>query len=149
MKIMKHIGVRWIFALALFVCFLLANESSFSFAAEKKKTEEKVVHGVMIVSLDAPLRATIGNKVNIEVVVGNERAAKITTILTVTCPTTKQLIGREAETLDSLSSQKIVYTWNTAGFTEGTYIIQAEVEKVPDETDFDDNIRKVEVLLVR
>lgn len=149
MKIMKHSRGRWFFVLALFVCFLLANELSFSFAEEKKKTEVKVVHGVMIVSLDAPLQATIGNKVNIEVVVGNERAAKITTILTVTCPTTKQLIGREAETLDSLSSQKIVYTWNTAGFAEGTYLIQAEVEKVPDETDLDDNVRNVEVQLVR
>jgi hypothetical protein len=149
MKMTKHVAGRWLLALVLFLCFIFSNELPFSFAGEKNKAEVKEVHGVMIVSLDAPLRATIGRKVNIEVVVGNERAAKITTILTVTCPTTKQLIGREAETLGSLSSQKIVYTWNTAGLTEGAYIIQAEVEKLPDETDLDDNVRKVEVLLVR
>ena len=61
----------------------------------------------MIVTLDAPMRAIIGRKVNVEVVVGNERTTKVTTILTVTCPTTKQQIGREAETLNGLSSQKL------------------------------------------
>lgn len=121
---------------------------SYCFAEEKKKTPQEV-HGVMIVSMDAPLRATIGKKVNIEVVVGNERATKVTTILTITCPTTKQQIGREAETLKSLSSQKIVYSWNTEGLTEGSYVIRAEIEKVPDETDLDDNVREIEVLLVR
>ena len=145
----KHVKVIGLLALVLFLCFIFSNVPPFGFAGEKKKAEVKEVHGVMIVSLDAPMRATIGRKVNIEVVVGNERADKITTILTVTCPTTKQLIGREAETLNSLSSQKIVYTWNTAGLTEGAYIIQAEVEKLPDETNLEDNVRKVEVLLVR
>ncbi|MFO0793828.1 MAG: hypothetical protein U0586_07175 [Candidatus Brocadiaceae bacterium] len=149
MKMTKHVKVVGLLALVLFICFIFSNELPSCYAGEKKKAEVKEVHGVMIVSLDAPLRATIGRKVNIEVVIGNERADKITTILTVTCPTTKQLIGREAETLDGLSSQKIVYTWNTAGLTEGAYIIQAEVEKAPDETDLDDNVRKVEVLLVR
>ena len=149
MKTTKHIRIIGLLALVLFSCFIFSNGLPSCFSGEKKKAEVKEVHGVMIVSLDVPMRATIGRKVNIEVVVGNERAAKTATILTVTCPTTKQLIGREAETLDSLSSQKIVYTWNTDGLTEGAYIIQAEVEKVPDETDLDDNVRKVEVLLVR
>ena len=114
--------------------------------AEKKKAEIPMT-GVTIVSLDAPLRATIGRKVNIEIVAGNERATKVTTILTVTCPTTKQQIGREAETLEALTSQKITYTWNTEGFKEGTYVIQAELEKVPDETVLDDNRRQIEILL--
>ncbi len=149
MKMTKHVKVIGLLALVLFICFIFSNELPSCYAGEKKKAEVKEVHGVMIVSLDAPMRATIGRKVNIEVVVGNERADKITTILTVTCPTTKQLIGREAETLGGLSSQKIVYTWNTSGLTEGAYIIQAEVEKAPDETNLDDNVRKVEVLLVR
>lgn len=107
------------------------------------------MHGVTIVTMDAPLRATIGRKVNVEVVVGNERAAKVTTILTVTCPTTKQQIGREAETLDGLSSQKIVYSWNTEGLKEGTYVLRAELEKVPDETDVADNVRQIEIILQR
>lgn len=55
----------------------------------------------MIVSLDAPFRATIGKRVNIEIVIGNERAEKVAMILTVTCPTTKRQIGREAKTLDN------------------------------------------------
>jgi len=136
------------FMFVLFVWCLLVNGSSYCIAEEKKKGET-VVHGVTIVTMDAPLQATIGRKVNVEVVVGNERATKVTTILTVTCPTTKQQIGREAETLDGLSSQKIVYSWNTEGLKEGTYVIRAEVEKVPDETDVDDNVRQVEIILQR
>lgn len=136
------------FIFVLFVWCLLVNGSSYCIAEEKKKGES-VVHGVTIVTMDAPLRATIGRKVNVEVVVGNERATKVTTILTVTCPTTKQQIGREAETLDGLSSQKIVYSWNTEGLKEGTYVIRAEVEKVPGETDVDDNVRQLEIILER
>ena len=134
------------FMFVLFVWCLLVNGSSYCIAEEKKKGET-VVHGVMIVTMDAPLQATIGRKVNVEVVVGNERATKVTTILTVTCPTTKQQIGREAETLDGLSSQKIVYSWNTEGLKEGTYVIRAEVEKVPGETDVNDNVRQLEIIL--
>ena len=96
--------------------------------SRRKEKAESVVHGVTIVAMDAPLRATIGRKVFVEVIVGNERVTKVTTILTVTCPTTKQQIGREAETLDGLSSQKIVYSWNTEGLKEGTYVIRAGVE---------------------
>jgi hypothetical protein len=136
------------FMFVLFVWCLLVNGSSYCIAEEKKKGET-VVHGVTIVTMDAPLRATIGRKVNVEVVVGNERAAKVTTILTVTCPTTKQQIGREAETLEGLSSQKIVYSWNTEGLKEGTYVIRAEVEKVPGETDIIDNVRQLEIILER
>ena len=136
------------FMFVLFVWCLLVNGSSYCIAEEKKKGET-VVHGVMIVTMDAPLRATIGRKVNVEVIIGNERATKVTTILTVTCPTTKQQIGREAETLDGLSSQKIVYSWNTEGLKEGTYVIRAEVEKVPGETDVNDNVRQLEIALVR
>ncbi|MBM4066532.1 MAG: hypothetical protein FJ266_12985 [Planctomycetes bacterium] len=136
------------FMFVLFVWCLLVNGSSYCIAEEKKKGET-VVHGVTIVTMDAPLRATIGRKVNVEVVVGNERATKVTTILTVTCPTTKQQIGREAETLDGLSSQKIVYSWNTEGLKEGTYVLRAEVEKVPGETDVDDNVRQLEIILER
>lgn len=136
------------FMFVLFVWCLLVNGSSYCIAEEKKKGET-VVHGVTIVTMDAPLRATIGRRVNVEVVVGNERATKVTTILTVTCPTTKQQIGREAETLDGLSSQKIVYSWNTEGLKEGTYVLRAEVEKVPGETDVDDNVRQLEIILER
>ena len=136
------------FMFVLFVWCLLVNGSSYCIAEEKKKGES-VVHGVTIVTMDAPLRATIGRKVNVEVIVGNERATKVTTILTVTCPTTKQQIGREAETLDGLSSQKIVYSWNTEGLKEGTYVIRAEVEKVPGETDVNDNVRQLEIILER
>ena len=136
------------FMFVLFVWCLLVNRSSYCAAEEKKKGETEV-HGVMIVTMDAPLRATIGTKVFVEVLIGNERATKVTTILTVTCITTKQQIGREAETLDGLSSQKIVYSWNTEGFKEGSYTIRAEVEKVPDETDVDDNVRQIEIALVR
>ena len=136
------------FMFVLFVWCLLVNGSSYC-AAEEKNKEKSVVHGVMIVTMDAPLRATIGTKVFVEVLIGNERATKVTTILTVTCLTTKQQIGREAETLDGLSSQKIVYTWNTEGLKEGSYTIRAEVEKVPDETDVDDNVRHIEILLER
>ena len=132
----------------LFVWCLLVNGSSYCIAEAKKKAES-VVYGVTIVAMDAPLRATIGRKVNVEVVVGNERATKVTTILTVTCATTKQQIGREAETLHGMSSQKIVYSWNTDGLKEGTYVIRAEVEKVPDETDIDDNVRLIEIILQR
>ena len=130
----------------LFVWCLLVNGSSYCIAEAKKKAES-VVYGVTIVAMDAPLRATIGRKVNVEVIVGNERATKVTTILTVTCPTTKQQIGREAETLEGLSSQKIVYSWNTEGLKEGTYVIRAEVEKVPGETDVNDNVRQLEIIL--
>ena len=90
-----------------------------------------------------------GRKVFVEVLIGNERATKVTTILTVTCPTTKQQIGSEAETLNGLSSRKIVYSWNTEGLKEGSYTIRAEVEKAPGETDVDDNVRQIEIALVR
>lgn len=145
---MNYYRKNWQVILILSLWTLLSIRSSYGLAAEKKE-EEPVVHGVTIVALDAPMRATIGRKVNIEVVIGNERASKVTTILTVTCPTTKQQIGREAETLDSLASQKIVYTWDTEGLKEGTYVIRTEIEKVPDETDIDDNVRQIEILLLR
>ncbi len=145
---MKCDMTGWGMLLVLFIGTFLSFGTSNGLADEKKKTAQ-VVPGVIIVSLDAPLRATIGRKVHIEIVIGNERASKATTILTVTCPTTKQQIGREAETLESLASQKIVYTWNTDGLKEGTYVIRAELEKVPDETNIDDNVREIEVLLQR
>lgn len=136
------------FIFVLFVWCLLVNGYSYCIAEEKKK-KESVVHGVTIVTMDAPLRATIGRKVFVEVLIGNERATKVTTILTVTCLTTKQQLGREAETLEGLSSQKIVYGWNTEGLKEGSYTIRAEVEKVPGETEVDDNVRHIEIALVR
>ena len=134
--------------LILFSWCLLSSELSYSLADEKKKTEFREALGVMIVSLDLPLRATIGNKVIIEIVIGNERTIKVTTILTATCLTTNQIIGREAETLDSLSSQKIIYTWNTEGLKEDTYIIRAELEKIPREANIDDNVKEVSIFLV-
>ncbi len=136
-------------AFGFFVGYILLNCLPYSLAAEKKPAAPAVVPGVTIVSFDAPLRAVIGRKVNIETIIGNERATKVTTILTVTCPTTKQQIGREAETLDGLSSQKIVYTWNTEGLKEGTYILRVEIEKVPDETDVSDNVKQIEILLMK
>ena len=150
---MKYYLKGWSVFLVLFTCCSLLVVSTYSWTDEKKKVEKKKVEpevqGVTIVSLDAPMRATIGRKVNIEIIIGNERATKLTTILTVTCPTTKQQIGREAETLDGLSSQKIVYSWNTEGLKEGTYVIRAELEKAPDETDLEDNVRELEILLQR
>ncbi|MEP9411235.1 MAG: hypothetical protein HRF42_07485 [Candidatus Brocadia sp.] len=145
---MKYKIRIWMPILALFIWTFLSNGTSYGQADVKKKAEA-VIRGVTIVSLDAPLRATIGRKVAIEIVIGNERASKVTTILTVTCLTTKQQIGREAETLEGLTSQKIVYIWDTEGLKEGTYVIRAELEKVPDETDIEDNVREIEVLLHR
>ncbi|HHT9125457.1 MAG TPA: hypothetical protein ACFYD6_06505 [Candidatus Brocadiia bacterium] len=129
------------------VILLLSIGSSYSLAAEKEKEEE--VHGVAVVSLDAPMRATIGRNVNIEVVIGNETPTKLTTVLTVTCLTTEQQIGMEAKALDGLASHKIVYSWNTERLKEGTYVIRAELEPVPGETDIDDNVKQVEVFLER
>ena len=63
------------FMFVLFVWCLLVNGSSYCIAEEKKKAES-VVHGVTIVAMDAPLRATIGRKVFVEVIVGNERGNK-------------------------------------------------------------------------
>lgn len=139
----------WKVILILFIGTILLIKLPGSCRAAETKKAQPPVHGVTIVSLDAPLRSTIGRKVNIEVVIGNERASNVTTILTITCPTTKQQIGREAETLNGLSSQKITYSWNTDGLKEGTYVIRAELEKVPDETNLDDNVRQIEILLQR
>jgi len=136
-------------ALILFAVFLLVSGLSYSYATEKKKVDPAKAEGVAIVALDVPMRAPIGKKVGIEVVIGNERAEKVTTILTVTCPTTKQQIGREAATLNGFSSQKIVYTWNTEGQKEGCYIIKAELTSIPDETCLEDNVRQVDILLIR
>lgn len=116
--------------------------------ADEKKKYEPIVHGVMIVSMNLPLLETIGNKVNVDVVIGNERTTKVTTILTITCSTTKQLIGREAETLEGLSSKRIVYSWDTSGLKEDTYTIRAELEKVPGETYVDDNSRQVNIFMI-
>lgn len=135
------------FGLVLFFGCYLSCGLPQSLADEKKKYEP-MVGGVMIVSLDMPLRATIGEKVNIEVIIGNERTTKVTTILTITCPKTDQLIGREAETLEGLSSQKIVYNWDTEGLKEDVYTIRAELEKVPRETFLDDNLRELRIFLV-
>ena len=127
----------------LFVIFLfVGNGISHSYAQSE-------VHGVAIVSMDAPLNASIGKKVNIELVVGNEQKTKVATILTVTCHETGQQIGREAINLDGSASRKIVYTWNTEGLKEGTYRIHAVVEKIPGETEIDDNVKHLEVVLVR
>ena len=133
----------------LVVSFLASNGFSGSHAAEKKKEDPAKAKGVTNVALDVPMLATIWRKVNVEIVIGNERAEKVTTILTVTCPTTKQQIGREAETLDGFTSQKIVYTWNTEGQKEGCYIIKAELTSAPDETYTEDNVRQVDILLMK
>lgn len=134
----NRIGVFFLFVLFLFA----GNGISHSYAQSE-------VHGVAIVSMDVPLNVTIGKKVNIEVVVGNEQKTKVATILTVTCHQTGQQIGREALNLDGSASRKIVYTWDTEGLKEGTYRIHAEVEKIPGETDVDDNVKHLEVVLVR
>ena len=127
----------WRVILILFIGTILSIKLSDSCRAAEIKKAQPPVHGVTIVSLDTPLRSTIGRKVNIEVVVGNERASNVTTILTI------------AETLNGLSSQKITYSWNTNGLKEGTYVIRAELEKVPEETNLDDNVRQIEILLQR
>ena len=145
---MEHLMKRRVM-LILFVLSLLASGLSYSYAAEKKKEDPAKAQGVTIVTLDVPMRATIGRKVNVEIIIGNERADKVTTILTVTCPTTKQQIGRESETLNRFSTQKIVYTWNTEGLKEGCYIIKAELTSAPDETYTEDNVRQLDILLVR
>ena len=145
---MEHLMKRRVM-LILFVLSLLARGLSYSYAAEKKKEDPAKAQGVTIVTLDVPMRATIGRKVNVEIIIGNERADKVTTILTVTCPTTKQQIGRESETLNRFSSQKIVYTWNTEGLKEGCYLIKAELTSASDETYTEDNVRQVDILLVR
>ena len=136
----KLMAVLFLFVMFLFVESGISNSSS---------QAESDVHGVAIVSMDAPLNASIGKKVNIELVVGNEQKTKVATILTVTCHETGQQIGREALNLDGSSSRKIVYTWNTEGLKEGTYRIHAEVEKIPGETDIDDNVKHLEVVLGR
>ncbi|MBI2471961.1 MAG: hypothetical protein HYV59_12080 [Planctomycetes bacterium] len=138
----------WVLQVVLFFGCFLSCGSLYGQSDEKKKPDFKESLGVMIVSLDLPLLATIGNKVIIEIVIGNERTTKVTTILTVTCLTTNQIIGQEAETLDGLSSQKIVYTWDTGGLKEDTYIIRAELEKVPREANIDDNVKEVSIFLV-
>ena len=145
---MEHLMKRRVM-LILFVLFLLASGLSYSYAAEKKKEDPAKAQGVTIVTLNVPMRATMGRKVNVEIIIGNERADKVTTILTVTCPTTKQQIGRESETLNRFSSQKIVYTWNTEGLKEGCYIIKAELTSASDETYTEDNVRQVDILLAR
>lgn len=130
-----------------FGCFLLSG-SSYCLADEKKKVEPRDTRGVMIVSLNVPLRATLGSKIYVEIIVGNERTTKVTTILTVTCLTTDQIIGREAETLDGLSSHKIVYGWDTKELKEDRYLIRAELEDVPGEMHLDDNVKQVDIFLV-
>ena len=136
----KLMAVLFLFVMFLFVESGISNSSS---------QAESDVHGVAIVSMDAPLNASIGKKVNIELVVGNEQKTKVATILTVTCHETGQQIGREALNLDASASRKMVYTWNTEGLKEGTYRIHAEVEKIPGETDIDDNVKHLEVVLGR
>ncbi len=141
---------KWNVLLMLFaVSFLASNGFSRSHAAEKKKEDPSKAKGMTIVALDVPMRATVGKKVAVEIVIGNERSEKVTTILTVTCPTTKQQIGREAETLEGFTSQKIVYIWNTEGQKEGCYIIKAELTSAPDETYTEDNVRQVDILLIK
>ena len=147
---MEYLRKGSVLLMLLVVSFLASNGFSGSHAAEKIKKEDPAkAKGVTIVALDVPMRATVGKKVNVEIVIGNERAEKVTTILTVTCPTTKQQIGREAETLDGFTSQKIVYTWNTEGQKEGCYIIKAELTSAPDETYAEDNVRQVDILLMK
>ncbi len=119
-----------------FGCFLL-SELSYCLANEKKKIEHKDARGVMIVSLNVPLRATLGNKIYVEIIVGNERTTKVTTILTVTCLTTDQIIGREA-----------VYSWDTKELKEDRYVILAELEDVPGEMHLDDNVKQADIFLV-
>lgn len=80
----KLMTILFLFVVSLFI----ENGLSYSLAQA-----ESDVHGVAIVSMDAPLNASIGKKVNIELVVGNEQKAKVATILTVTCHETGQQIG--------------------------------------------------------
>ena len=67
---MKYCIHGWGLKLVLFLGCFLSCESLYGQSDEKKKTEFKEALGVMIVSLDLPLRATIGNKVIIEIVIG-------------------------------------------------------------------------------
>jgi len=49
------------------------------------------------------------------------------------------LIGQLTATLAALDSRAMTYVWNTSGISEGEYTITAEVERVPWETELEDN----------
>jgi len=48
-------------------------------------------------------------------------------------------IGKLTITLAALDSENLTYTWNTSEIAEGKYTLTAEVEKVPWETELEDN----------
>ena len=97
------------------------------------------VHDVAVTNVTAS-EASINQGTSLAVNVTVENQGDETETINVTLYANQTLIQTENVTLPSNSSTIISFMWNTTSFTLGDYILKAEAQQVPDETDLSDNI---------
>jgi hypothetical protein len=97
------------------------------------------VHDVAVTNVTAS-EASINQGTSLTVNVTVENQGEETETVNVTLYANQTLIQTENATLPSNSSTIISFMWNTTSFTLGDYILKAEAQQVPSETDLSDNI---------
>ena len=97
-----------------------------------------LVHDVAVTDVTpSPTVAAPGQSVSVTVAVENE--GDFAETFNVTAYYDASDIGTESVTLDSHANTTLIFTWNTAIVLDGTYLISAEADVVPGETDTSDN----------
>jgi len=95
-------------------------------------------HDIAIINVSAsPSTVLPGNTVNINVTVQNQGG--FNEVFNVTSYANTYVIGTQTVSLDKGSSMTIPFTWDTAGFGKGDYIILASASIVSEEIDTRDN----------
>jgi len=101
--------------------------------------EVKAIRDIAVVSVTvSPSTVTVGQTVNITVVVKNEGLVSET--FNVTSYYNQTIIGTQTLiNLDAGANQTLLFVWNTTEVSMGNYIVKAVASTVMDETDTDDN----------
>ena len=84
-------------------------------------------------------KTVIGQGYSANITVTSENQGSLIQLFNVTVPANASVIQTNTVFLTSGNSTTLVITWDTSGWAKGAYIISAEAETVPAETDTADN----------
>lgn len=131
---------------------VLVNDSSTVFTYENRTCKFEIQKGVSIIEVwtqihdvavanivVSPMTMSQGQFANIDVTVQNQ--GSFLESFNVTTHYNSQVIETQTVSLDANASTILTYIWDTAGVNKGDYIISAEANAVPDETDTADNTK--------
>ena len=96
-------------------------------------------YNVAVIDL-TPFKTVIGQGYSLSINVTVENQGDYTETFNITAYANETVIDIEETTLASGSSTVITFTWNTSGFSTGSYTVIAIADQVPGETDLEDNI---------